>query len=47
VDRLVKQAIADLKSHGVETTGKLPRQILRMAHAAKGRAPVPPKNKTT
>src|SRR5690349_17871410 len=31
VERLVQQAKAELQACGIDTTGKLPRQILRMA----------------
>jgi hypothetical protein len=46
VDRLVSQAVAELKSRGIETKGKPPRQIFRMANAAR-RAAVVPKKKAT
>lgn len=46
VSRLVSQAIAELKSHGIDATGKPPRQIFRMANAAR-RAAVSPKKKAT
>jgi hypothetical protein len=47
VDRLVNNAKVELKARGIDTTGKMPRQILMMARAATRRPRVPPQKKAT
>jgi FKBP-type peptidyl-prolyl cis-trans isomerase (trigger factor) len=45
VDRLVNQARSELQALGIDVTDQPPRQILRMARAAKRRRTVLPKKK--
>jgi len=45
VDRLISRAVAELKSRGIDATGRSPQQIFRIARAARVRAVVSAKGR--